>query len=112
MSKPDNNIGLGAILDKYAEYYFDQIEGFGSMHTLNKEEAIRQIEDFYRNKIPEKSKDLYLCLPFEAYEEPPHLTNGVCEKHPIADGHSVYSGYNKCVDDITAQFNSKGDNDG
>lgn len=52
--------------------------------------AIRQIEDFYRNKIPEKRKGL-----------------------PSYDGWSMsaINGYNQAIDEITAQFNSKGGND-
>ena len=55
--------------------------------SRNYEQAKRQIEDFYRNKIPER-------LELE-YEDSPEVQNKKL-------------GYNKAVRDITAQFNSRG----
>lgn len=37
------NPTISQILDKYAEYYYDKKEGFGSNHTLSKEEAEAQL---------------------------------------------------------------------
>lgn len=58
----------------------------------------RQIEDFYRNKIPEKK-----YTPLD-----------IGNKHPNkrAELMEFIIGYNQAIDNvITAQFNSKGDND-
>ena len=76
MSKPDNHMDeLGAILDKY----YAPIK----LPDNNRAELIREIEDFYRNKIP----------------TPPRKAS---ELYP----QDYVDGYTQAVDDITAQFNS------
>lgn len=98
MSKPDNHIDeLGAILDELgATIYYgkaDDYKDFGS----SLEHAKRQIEDFYRNKIPEKSTLKKHIKPNRQIGVP-YLSE-------------YDEGFNAAIRRITAQFNSIGDGD-
>ena len=96
-TKPDNNVDeLDEILTGLANYIVESIQLQPTpveYKKLNQRQAKKAIEDFYRNKIPKK-RDMF------------KITKKTVTMMP-----SAVVGYNQAIDDITAQFNSKGDSD-
>lgn len=42
---------LKTLINKYAEHYYNQMEGWGSTHTLSEEECVQQIIDLIDKEI-------------------------------------------------------------
>lgn len=107
MKQPNNHVELGAILLNFLREFEDKKQN--AFRLLNEGRIPRpakaveaehiklyeqQIEDFYRNKIPEKITD--------------HPNDPFWKDEMSSNAKMI--GWNDCVDTITAQFN-KGDSD-
>lgn len=49
---------LSRILDKYAEHYFNEVEGFKSNHTLTKVEAIQALTSWKDKEVKTRETEL------------------------------------------------------
>lgn len=103
---------LDDILKPFSDYGYHHEDGCRAdcKNCKMLDNAKRQIEDFYRNKIPKKvavvSKNNAL---HQATIEKVNGRKVTYEEMIIASATS--EGYNQAIDAITAQFNSKGDSD-